>query len=105
MTFLTIFHILACIILILVVLPAVGQGGRLGFRVRRDHQPGGVRRPVSGDASHQGDRRVCRDLHGDLFGIGDPLHAGDGVTVMEDVPVTGEAPETPPAEAVPEGQQ
>ena len=59
--------------------PAVGKGRRFGIRFRRDHQPDGVRRPVSGDASHQGDHLVCRNLHGDLFGIGDSLHPGNGV--------------------------
>ena len=59
--------------------PAVGKGGRLGVRLRRDHQPDGVRRAVGGDASHQGDHFVCRDLHGDLFGVGDSLHPGDRV--------------------------
>ena len=116
MTLITIFHVLACIILILVVLLQSGKAGDLAsaFGGTTSQTAFGARSAAT--LLTKGTAMCAVVFMVTSLGLAILFTQGTESTVMEDVPVTGEAPETavpesrtpsetPPSEAVPEGQQ
>ena len=116
MTLITIFHVLACIILILVVLLQSGKAGDLAsaFGGTTSQTAFGARSAAT--LLTKGTAMCAVVFMVTSLGLAILFTQGTESTVMEDVPVTGEAPETavpesqtpseiPPAEAVPEDQR
>ena len=112
MTLLTIFHVLACIVLILVVLLQSGKAGDLAsaFGGTTSQTAFGARSAAT--LLTKGTTLCAIIFMVTSLGLAILFTQGTESTVMEDVPVTGAAPEsvvpesqTPPAETDPEGQQ
>ncbi len=116
MTLLTIFHVFACIVLILVVLLQSGKAGDLAsaFGGTTSQTAFGARSAAT--LLTKGTTLCAVIFMVTSLGLAILFTQGTESTVMEDVPVTGGAPEsavpesptpseTPPAEAAPEGQQ
>ena len=112
MTLLTIFHVLACIILILVVLLQSGKAGDLAsaFGGTTSQTAFGARSAAT--LLTKGTTLCAMIFMVTSLGLAILFTQGTESTVMEGVPVAEEATETavpesetPPAEAVPEDQQ
>lgn len=112
MTLLTILHVLACIILILVVLLQSGKAGDLAsaFGGTTSQTAFGARSAAT--LLTKGTTLCAMIFMVTSLGLAILFTQGTESTVMEDVPVTEEAtdtavpaPENPPAGTAPEGQQ
>jgi preprotein translocase subunit SecG len=105
MTLLTVFHVLACIILILVVLLQSGKAGDLASAFGGTTSQAAFGARSAATLLTKGTAVCAVIFMVTSLGLAILFTQGTESTVMEDVPVTGEAPETPPAEAVPEDQR